>query len=112
MVMGMSIEELRREILEIGEPVELKEHFKRMLNEEEKIAVATIKQGWWLAKIVYDRTKEKLKSKGIRWPDLVKAASTIYIHSIAWVKNEISWQELLEKLLETVIVIKKIGGKT
>jgi len=104
------MEELREEILRIDEPVELKKHFRRMLEEEEKIAVATIRQGWWLAKIVYDGTKEKLRSRGIKWPDLVKAAASIYLHSIAWIQDKITWQQLLEKLLETVIVIKKIGG--
>jgi len=102
------MDELKEEIMRIGEPVGLKNHFRRMLEEEEKIAVATIKQGWWLAKIIYDGAKEKLKSMGIKWTDLVKAAASIYIHSIAWIQDKISWQELIDKLIDTALTIKKI----
>lgn len=108
--MVMRMEEIREKLRNIKEPKNLKDYFRRMLDENEKIAAATIKQGWWLAEIVYDNNKDAWKELGIRWPDLIKAASIIYLHSIAWIKGEITWQELMDKLLETVIVIKKIGG--
>ena len=98
---------IREKLHNIAEPTGLKKHFRDMLAKEEKIAIATIKQGWWLAKIVYNN-KDLWKKLGVRWPDLVKAAASIYVYSIAWIKDKISWRELIDKLIDTALTIKKI----
>jgi len=99
----------RERLRNIEEPSNLKEYLKRMLSENERIAIATIKQGWWLAKIIYDNNKDIWKELGVRWPDLVKAAASIYVYSIAWIQDKISWQELIDKLIDTALTIRKIS---
>jgi len=102
------MEEIRKRLGNVEEPRSLKDYFKRMLNENEKIAIATIRQGWWLAKIIYDNNKDTWKKLGVRWPDLVKAAASIYVYSIAWIQDKITWQELIDRLIDAALTIGKI----
>ena len=57
----------------IEEPKDLKEHFRKLLEEDKEIAEATIKQSVWLAKHIWDRKKDILKKNGVTWQMLVSA---------------------------------------
>ncbi len=81
------------------EPKELKKTLKTLLkSENEKYVLFT---GNKLPKYIWDNLYVIIKEKGGSWQSLLKALSLNYALAIKWLKNELSWEEFITKIIET-----------
>ena len=105
---GMYYDEGENMLEDLEEPRDLKTYFVNLLQENEELAKAAIKQSSWLAKYIWDRKREILKRKRITWQMLMSAVRNSYPLTLSWILNKFSWKDLLEfieKQLEQMIVI-------
>jgi len=95
----------------IPEPKDLKEQWKRELRNNNKLAIASIKQGTWFTKPYWDQFKDILKAQGVTWQNLMEAYGLSQYKFIEWIKDEEVWDNVLSFLEEQLNSIIKLKGR-
>lgn len=94
------------------EPQSLREEWKKKLQNDRKLTLASIKQGTWFTKPYWDTYKEVLKAQGIAWQNLMEAYGLCQYKFIEWVEGKESWNNVisfLEEQLNAIVRVKKKG---
>ena len=63
------------------EPKNLKKEWKRRLQSDREVTLASIKQGTWFTKPYWDSFKDVLKAQGVTWQYLMEAFGLCQINS-------------------------------
>lgn len=91
------MEKLCEVLLIPPEPVAFKMDTKKRIKEGDKLARMNIKQGTWIASILWTemRWKTILKEHGLRWQDLMKVIRECYYSFLDWIEGEKEWEDVI-----------------
>ena len=83
------------------EPVDIKMNFKKRMEEGDKLTKMSIKQGTWIASILWTDTRWKtvLKDYGLRWQDMMKVIRECYYSFLDWIEGKRSWDDVINYIV-------------
>ena len=83
------------------EPADLKKALKTLLEagQEGKYVIFT---GNKLPKYIWDNLNEEIRARGGTWQTLLKTLSTHYKIVEDWLQDKISWEEMIDTILENI----------
>lgn len=93
------------------EPQDSKEMWRRMLQENRRLALANIKQGTWFTKPYWDSNRDVLKAQGITWQDLMEAYKLSQYKVIEWIEGKESWENVISFFKDQLNTIARIKRK-
>lgn len=66
---------------------------------------ASIKQGTWLTKRLWNNHAWdlKLKNGGVSWTDFMEAYGSVQYRFIKWTRGEQTWEEAMDDLIRAII---------
>jgi hypothetical protein len=84
------------------EPVEIKESIKTLIKAAGGKEVYAIWFGNRLAAYLWKTWKKVLATEGMTWQDFMKTMKNVEKEAVRWVKEEASWKDLIETIVNNI----------